>query len=751
MLGETLIWSLSWYAIVVLIGAAAFPITKVACKNLSDQGYCVSKIVGILILTYLSWILSYVLSFSRSTIFFALAILCTASLLCAIKMRPRIGVRVSVARLDRNSIIRSELIFLVVFMLFLTIRAYNPEITDFGEKFMDFAFLNAIAKSAHFPPHDPWFAGGAVNFYYYFGYLIVAVLSRLSGISTSVAYNLGLVTFSALAATAAFGIGYNLTRKVGYGIWTMVFVVFIANPYIVFNLAGDLLNLPIIEREQLFGYWASTRIVPHTINEFPYFSFIFGDLHPHVIAIPFQLLLLTLMLGVYRSRKGGMLMYGGESEDEYRGSRIEAVFGMLLFALALGALLPINAWDYPTYVILFVVMVVDQQYHAANRENGRSRSYIYIKNAAIPIIATIFLSILLFLPFHLNFQSSCASGIEIAHQKTLLVNFIEIFALFLFLIFSSLFLRSDFDKKYVILAIPIALLAFFHSRTLLITLPLILIGRYLLFKQKTDDDSHNGSLNNSLNNSIRFVLILIVIGALLATFCEIFYLNDRLGAPNDRMNTIFKLYLQIWIFWGIASGYCLYDAESLLKQLNSRIRTVWVVLLFVLVLSCVIYPFTATGAKIALDNNPPTLDGILYLNGSGGSDRGDYLAISWIRENIAGTPVILEAPGRCYTTDSRISAFTGLPTVIGWQGHEMMWRSEHDEILARAADGDRIYNTQDMCVATDLLNKYNVSYVYIGATERARYGRGLDKFEDEDYFECVYIGSTRIYMLLRCS
>jgi len=167
MSGEAIIW----YAMVVLIGALAFPITKVICKNLSDQGYCISKIVGILILAYLSWILSYVLSFSRNTIFLALAILCTVSLLCAIKMRSQPGVSVGdnvgigVARLDRNSIIRSELIFLVVFMLFLAIRAYNPEITDFGEKFMDFAFLNAIAKSAHFPPHDPWFAGGAVDFY----------------------------------------------------------------------------------------------------------------------------------------------------------------------------------------------------------------------------------------------------------------------------------------------------------------------------------------------------------------------------------------------------------------------------------------------------------------------------------------------------------------------------------------------------------------------------------------------------------
>ena len=143
-----------------------------------------------------------------------------------------------------------------------------------------------------------------------------------------------------------------------------------------------------------------------------------------------------------------------------------------------------------------------------------------------------------------------------------------------------------------------------------------------------------------------------------------------------------------------------------------------------------------------IDHNPASLDGIAYLNGS---DRGDYFAISWIRRNITGTPVIIEAPGRCYSTDSRVSAFTGLPTVIGWEGHEMMWRGSYEDVRVRAEDVDKIYSTKNINTAIGLLNKYNVSYVYIGAAERARYGKGLDKFEDEDCFEWIYIGSVRIY------
>jgi len=692
MLNEAVIW----YAMISFIGAAAFPIVSMVCKNLSDHGYCISKIVGILMLAYLTWILSYPLSFNRDVVLLSLAIICIVSLIC-IKNRPQIKWEI---------VIRNEVLFFIVFIVFLTIRVYNPEITAFGEKFMDFAFLNAVMRSSHFPPHDPWLSGGLLNFYYYFGYLIVAVLSKLSGIPTTITYNLGLVTFSALAASASFGIGYDLTKKARYGISMMIIVVFIANPYIVFNLTGSFLHLPVTHHENLFGFWASTRVIPNTINEFPYFSFIFGDLHPHVISIPFQLLALTLLLNIYKSTDKGINIYGE--------TRIHVLAGIIISALSIGVLFPMNAWDYPTYLALFIIIVLIQQHRTAR-----------IRDALIPIISVVIMSVILFVPFYMDFHGTGASEIGISHQKTLLINFIEIFALFLFLIFSSLFSHLDLDRRYVIALIPITILSLLFFQILIIIIPLIVLCLYLF---------HKDTKNN------QFVLALVLVGSLLAVFCEIFYLNDRLGAPNERMNTVFKLYLQIWILWGVAAGYCLYDLS--LKHLISRKRTIWTVLFCILIASCCIYPFTATYTKMNIDHNPASLDGIAYLNGS---DRGDYFAISWIRRNITGTPVIIEAPGRCYSTDSRVSAFTGLPTVIGWEGHEMMWRGSYEDVRVRAEDVDKIYSTKNINTAIGLLNKYNVSYVYIGAAERARYGKGLDKFEDEDCFEWIYIGSVRIY------
>ena len=245
-------------------------------------------------------------------------------------------------------------------------------------------------------------------------------------------------------------------------------------------------------------------------------------------------------------------------------------------------------------------------------------------------------------------------------------------------------------------------------------------------------------------------MVLVLIGSLIAIFCEIFYLDDRFGAPNERMNTVFKLYLQIWILWGIAAGYCMYRSISVLKRRNGINKTAWIVFFCILFASSGICSLTITAERISIDHNPPSLDGIVYLNLS---DKGEYRAISWIRREITGTPVILEAPGEnSYSTDSKVSAFTGLPAIIGWRWHEIMWGRGLDEVGTRVKDADTIYKTCDAPLAIELLDKYNVSYIYIGGAERERYyeGGGLDKFENEDYFECVYIGSVRIYRLKGC-
>jgi len=219
-----------------------------------------------------------------------------------------------------------------------------------------------------------------------------------------------------------------------------------------------------------------------------------------------------------------------------------------------------------------------------------------------------------------------------------------------------------------------------------------------------------------------------------------------------RMNTVFKFYMHLWIFLAIAASYSFYQLYFRYKALPennlpmSRVygKKVWTVSLMLLVLSCSVFPVVATFTRIEDMNAKPTLDGMEYMKEL---DKGDYDAIKWIQENLSGTPIILEASSddSSYSYISRVSANTGLPTVIGWARHEQFWGRDDEEIRTRLEDVNTIYSTSSKKKALELMNKYNVNYVYIGQLERQMYDIKADKFEDETYFEPAYQGSVRIY------
>jgi len=238
-------------------------------------------------------------------------------------------------------------------------------------------------------------------------------------------------------------------------------------------------------------------------------------------------------------------------------------------------------------------------------------------------------------------------------------------------------------------------------------------------------------------------LILIFVGTLLALSAEVFYIDDIFGKPLERMNTVFKLYMQVWLLWGIAAGYGLFILSP--RVFNSRsLYKIWTGLFLLLILSSAVYPFMLVYARTQGFSGKPTMDGIEFMKNE---YHPDYDAIYWINKNINGIPVILEAPGKSYEFfTSRISTYTGLPTIIGWWGHEVQWRNNWEEPTLRAKDADRIYETKDPEEAMLLLKKYNVSYVYLGDTEMKRYpDKGLRKFEDPNKFELVYRGVAEIY------
>lgn len=274
---------------------------------------------------------------------------------------------------------------------------------------------------------------------------------------------------------------------------------------------------------------------------------------------------------------------------------------------------------------------------------------------------------------------------------------------------------------------------------LIITIPLILIPAFGIL-----------TITNNGHENIKYILLLIITGALLCLFCEFFYVDDIFGFPYHRMNTLLKIYTEVWIFFGIASACSLYfilrdfSFPSIFKNRYNTIKTIWLLMVIFLIVASTISPLamslSLTNGKNTLYGKPPDLDTLNGLDYLMEERPWDMSAIAWIEENIDGNHIILEAPGKCYTYSSRVSALTGLSTVIGWTSHELTWRGHGSQVNIRKDDTDLIYNTTDNNNAIKLLEKYNVDFIFIGELEKEKYSNdGLQKFSGyPEYYMLIY-------------
>ena len=353
---------LLWLLLIELLGLLSFPLAFRVFPGLPDRGWTFTKPLGLLFLSYGAWLagLSHTIPNSRWSVLLAMAVLLV--LVWFVGRKHWAGM-VAFLRKEAPVLVYGELLFAVVFLAFVVLRGYVPEISH-TEQPMDFMFLNSVVTSPHYPPNDPWLAGQPVS-YYYFGYLMMGSLSLLSGVTTSIAYNLALATIAAMAALAVFGIVSNLVRlsrgsPMGASLAGLgaAFLLIGAS-----SLAGGLfflqalglggdgfwdwagiegLSAPLrpswswIPAGGGWWWWPASRVLPGAITEFPQFSFLLGDLHPHVMSIPFVLLVVVLGVQLYLSPS--LLSLGG----------LRRQWPLLLAAsLAIGALAAINIWDLP--------------------------------------------------------------------------------------------------------------------------------------------------------------------------------------------------------------------------------------------------------------------------------------------------------------------------------------------------------------------------------------------------------------------
>ncbi len=788
-------------------------------RFLPDRGFSLARPVGLLLTGYILWLGASFRLLQNNVGGIIVAMLLVA--VVGLVWQRQLSANTDSSLLDWlkqhwRYALGVELLFTLVFAGWVYYKAHNPNIeTAGGEKWMEIAFINGILRSQYFPPHDPWLSGFGIS-YYYFGYVLMAMLTQLTGIVSTVAFNLYDPTLFALTLTAAFGLGANLVslhRETALG-WKTALTGLLAALLVgvMGNLIGVLevlhkrgllpanfwiwldirdLNTPPIPNvdwlpDRFMWWWRGSRVLTdytlagheqEVIDEFPFFSFLLGDIHPHVLALPFVLLVTALALHLLAAPALPATETAPPSpkfidkirqilQNSWRelGQATGGWLGFGVYALAIGGLSFLNTWDFPIYLGVVGLALIARL--ARQRPNWTAALWPGAIGTAMLGLA----GVALYLPFYATFQSQARGLLPNLWNPTRLPQFLVFFGPFLVAIIVLLVVFSVANggwKKHIGWTIlltecgPVLLLL-----AALTGLMLSPAGREyvqgLLNNPEVQAAIGNATVGGLLQKALalrlvnpftflllggllgwalalliglaeapakpgrpveQFVLILLVVGVALPLAVEFVYLRDNFGI---RMNTIFKFYFQAWVLLALAAAFAVYYVSSVMGSLP---RLVFQAVMIGLIIGGLVYPVLAVFNKTNNFQDAPTLDGIAWIKPG---NPGDYAAIAWLRQNAPNDAVILEAPGdkyAAYQYTGRISALTGIPTLLGWGGHQSQWRGNYDEPARREPDIDRLFNTQDYQQTLALLDKYHIKYVYIGALERERYAPpGLNKF-----------------------
>ena len=379
----------SWWLFIEALGLLGAPLTATVLRNLPDRGWALTKPLSLLVFGWMVWFslsLNSALPFSRGWIIGALVVFAAGNAALLV-WAP--ATRAALLRLARESweyLALTELVFAAAFAAMIWERSFTPAVVD-TEKFMDEAFLAAIWRAPHLPPPDPWLSGYNIN-YYYFGHYLMALIAKLLGTVPAIAFNLAVGMIFALAAVAIFGVAGNLvaaSRKPARprSLAALAGIIAASLTLIAGNFNGAQVwlanaqqavkQVPALggniwawwthrELWPTYDWWAPSRVVPNTINEFPAFSFVLADLHAHVLALPFAALAVGLALNLLLARERGLAVFGGRLW----------LLGLLVAAMTLGGLYVINGWDLPTYLGLALLALAMQQWLAYGRAFSRA-------------------------------------------------------------------------------------------------------------------------------------------------------------------------------------------------------------------------------------------------------------------------------------------------------------------------------------------------------------------------------------------
>ena len=766
--------ALRWLITVELIGLAAFPLAFYLLPRLADRGFTLSKPLGILLVSYLFWVLGLAHIPTVQPIAIGLVLL-MAALSAYIAYRNFDDLHDFITREWRTLVI-AEAIFLVFFIGWTLFRSYDPFINH-TEQPMDLALLSASINSQVGHPEDPWLRGEPIS-YYYFGYWMMGALSQISAIQSHISYNLAMALIPAMGAMGIFGIVFNMVRMdkarrnlaIIAGIAAALFLVVVSNlegvlefmrlngmgsqgfyDWIRINdLPGPIITPPQSWTPPDFWWWFhasrvintfdGVHFIDNTIQEFPFFSFLLGDMHPHVMSIPFIALFVGIALNIYRL-----------PSDFWRNYRSVFPYAIVLTAaLVLGGLGFNNLWDMPTFAALLIGILALKAY----REGSDIPQSIAL--AFFPVgLAILALAALMYSPYLLDINAG-VNGIGVVITHTRAIHMFIVWGLFLTAVTPFLlatFWQTTVQRDWAAQTLTAGALAF--APWLLWTLAYLpsdgsveeVIGRFIgilpLIALVAIGVYNALYLARRENEGGRlFATILTVLGLGLIIGSEFLFIRDFF---NNRGNTVFKLYYQAWILLAAASAFAVYYWLSTIRR-----RTGWraafsyvgAAAFVLLLIASLYYPLAAAKTKPDTPYAGRTLDGLSFVQQN---RPAEYDAIAWLKQNAPPDAAIVEAVGE-WSDWGLVSRSTGLPTIVNWLGHQKQWRGGWEKFDAnkpdvsralrdkyfddRTAEVERIYTTLDPAEAQVILYKYDIDYVYIGQRERDKYGiEGIPKFD----------------------
>ena len=713
------VWTFwTWYLLALVLGAAAMPLTGRLFRRFQDRGWMFSKVTAIAVSGFLTWFLVAVkiIKFTTMTCIVVTLVCAAASLILYCREQKAGFECIPFAHLDL--VYAEELLFFAAFLLWTYFAGFHP--AAYGtEKFMDYGFMEAMMRSKTLPATDLWYSQGKIN-YYYGGQYFAVFLTKLSGAKVELTYNLMRTFVAGLAFAMPFSLVHQMvTDRLGKtrsrwkkalpsvtGILAGISVSIAGNMHYV--VYGQI--IPFIQKlkgEEVSSYWFpdATRYIgfnpdveDKTIHEFPCYSFVLGDLHAHVVDIMFVLLLLGLLYAWMKKVRTTEL--SGESMSRREFWKKQLLMPQLL---ATGALLGMFHWtNYWDFVIYFVVTCGAALFMNIIGQKGKIRWALGVtaaQAAEILILATVII-----LPFTLQFDTSnMVQGIALAQHHSL----------------------------------PHQLLVLWGLPGIL---TILFVVSLLIEKLRGAEQKSLYHLLTSIRLPDLFAVLMGLCAIGLVLIPELVYVRDIYENGNARANTMFKLTYQAYIMFGMTMIYAIF--RLLIIGKNKILKVLAFIGLFFFVWTCGYFGNSVHSwfGEVWKPSQYKGLNATAFLETDFPEDVN---GIRWLKENISDAPVVLEANGDSYSEYERVSAMTGLPTIMGWYVHEWLWRGNLSDLNAKIEEIQEIYTSTDETRVKELLEEYNVSYIFVGSCERNKYGADMNNdllkslgevvFQDSEY------------------